>query len=66
MKWNKENERENNNNKWKWTGSSIGDSGAITISESLKTITTLTRLDLSDDEMIEKKKKNIEIAWQYI
>ena len=38
--------------KWnKWTGNKIGDSGASKISESLKVNTTLTKLNLSCDEM---------------
>ena len=54
---NNENEIEkNNNNKWKWTCNDIGESGAIAISESLKTNTTLTTLDLYSDDKIEKKK----------
>jgi len=38
-----------------WTVNDIGDSGAIMISESLKTNTTLTELDLSCDEKNEVK-----------
>ena len=35
-----------------WTDNEIGDEGAIAISESLKTNTTLTKLDLRcDDKM---------------
>ena len=35
-----------------WTGNQIGDEGAIEISESLKTNTTLTKLNLEcDDKM---------------
>ena len=33
-----------------WTGNDIGESGARMISESLKTNTTLTKLDLKGDE----------------
>ena len=41
---------------WKWTGNNIGDEGALKISESLMTNTTLTALDLtSDDNMINNK-----------
>ena len=41
----------------KWTGNYIGDKGAVKISESLMTNTTLTELNLScDDNII----KNIE------
>ena len=57
MKWNNENDREDKNNKWKWTDNNIGGSGATAISESLKTNTTLTELDLSCDDKIEKEKK---------
>ena len=35
-----------------WTGNKIRDEGAIAISESLKTNTTLTSLNLSDDDKI--------------
>ena len=35
-----------------WTGNEIGDEGAIQISESLKTNTTLTKLNLSSDDEI--------------
>ena len=45
MKWNK-------NPIKQWTGNRIGDEGAKKISESLKTNTTLTELDLSGDDMI--------------
>ena len=45
MKW-------NTNPIKQWTGNQIGDEGAIQISESLKTNTTLTSLNLwSDDRM---------------
>ena len=41
----------NDNDKMKiWTGNGIGESGAIMISESLKTNTTLTTLLLNSDE----------------
>ena len=50
-------DRENNSIKWKWTDNNIGDSGASTISESLKTNTTLTELYLNGDDKIEKEKK---------
>ncbi len=52
-----ENERENNN-KWEWTDNNIGASGATAISESLKTNTTLTELNLGCDDKIEKEKRN--------
>ena len=43
--------------KWKiWTGNNIGESGARMISESLKTNTTLTKLNLSCDEKWNKMK----------
>ena len=43
--------------KWRiWTGNSVGDSGAKMISESLKTNTTLTTLDLGSDEKWSKMK----------
>ena len=35
-----------------WTGNEIGDEGAIQISESLKTNTTLTELNLFGDDKI--------------
>ena len=45
--------------KWKeWTVNDIGDSGARMISESLKTNTTLTKLDLSCDEKWSKNEMN--------
>ena len=36
----------------KWTDNKIGDEGAIAISESLKTNTTLTELNLGGDVKI--------------
>ena len=45
MKW-------NTNPIKQWTGNKIGDEGAIQISESLKTNTTLTELNLSCDDKI--------------
>ena len=44
MKWNDKNEI--------WTDNEIGESGARMISESLKTNTTLTKLDLTRDEKL--------------
>ncbi len=41
----------------KWTANSIGDSGATAISESLKTNTTLTTLNLGCDDKVQKEKK---------
>ena len=38
----------------KWTGNDIGDEGANKISESLKTNTTLTQLDLGCNENTNK------------
>ena len=46
-----------------WTDNNIGESGARMISESLKTNTTLTTLDLTCDE-IEWKEMNT--VWWYI
>ena len=43
---------------WKWTDNNIGDEGAVKISESLMTNTTLTQLYLSNDDNIIKKIKN--------
>ena len=44
----------------KWTENNIGDEGAVKISESLKTNTTLTTLDLEcDDNKIKNIKNNI-------
>jgi len=42
--------------KKKWTDNNIGDSGAAIICESLKTNTTLTKLDLRCDEKRSKMK----------
>ena len=42
----------------KWTDNNIGDEGAVKISESLKTNTTLTSLDLRGDDNIIKNIKN--------
>ena len=44
-------DRDNRENNVIWTANRIEDSGAIMISESLKTNTTLTKLYLSGDEM---------------
>ena len=42
----------------KWTGNKIGAEGAMKISESLMTNTTLTELDLgSDDNIINNRKR---------
>ena len=46
----------NDKNEKIWTGNNIGDSGAIMISESLKTNTTLTELNLSGDKKWSKMK----------
>ena len=44
----------------KWTGNNIGDKGAMKISESLKTNTTLTELWLgSDDNIIKNINNNV-------
>ena len=50
----------NEKNKHKWTGNYIGDSGATKISEALMTNNTLTTLDLSCDDKIERKWKRRE------
>ena len=47
---------DNDKNEKLWTDNDIGDSGAIMISESLKTNTTLTKLYLSGDEKWSKMK----------
>ena len=49
MKWN-----DNKNNKWKWADNSIGHLGAKSLSESLKTNTTLIILFLNSDDKIRK------------
>ena len=50
----------NDNDKMKlWTANKIGDSGARMISESMKTNTTLTSLDLRCDEKWSRMKWNI-------
>ena len=46
-----------------WTGNNIGSEGAIAISESLKTNTTLTELNLSGDDKIQKRKQWINEWW---
>ena len=44
----------------KWTDNNIGDEGAMKISESLMTNTTLTELNLGcDDNIIKNIKNNI-------
>ena len=56
--YNEDNNRQMKELKWntnqikQWTGNDIGDEGVIKISESLKTNTTLTELDLSCDDKI--------------
>ena len=40
-----------------WTDNKIGDEGARMISESLKTNTTLTNLDLYGDEIVKNENK---------
>ena len=55
---NKDDNRKMNEMKWnpnpikQWTDNKIGDEGAIHISESLKTNTTLTSLNLDCDDKI--------------
>ena len=48
-----------------WTVNKIGDEGARMISESLKTNTTLTELNLSNDEYNEnmKNEKKLWLLW---
>ena len=43
--------KQNPNPMKQWTDNDIGDEGAIAIGESLKTNTTLTKLDLSRDKI---------------
>ena len=51
---------DNDNDKMEtWTASNIGESGARMISESLKSNTTLTELDLDSDEKWSKTKWTI-------
>ena len=58
IRYNKHNNKQIKEMKWntnpikQWTGNEIGDEGAIQISESLKTNTTLTKLDLRCDDKI--------------
>ena len=53
-KWN------TNCKRMKWTDNNIGDEGAMKISESLMTNTTLTYLNMScDDNIIKNIKNNI-------
>ena len=42
----------------KWTDNNIGAEGAMKISESLMTNTTLTKLDLGGDDNVIKNIKN--------
>ena len=53
-------------NNEKWTANSIGAKGATKISESLMTNTTLTKLDLSDDDWIIKNGKEWWIKTKHI
>ena len=61
-------------NEWKWntnpikqcTVNEIGDKGAIAISESLKTNSTLTKLDLGGDDKIIKITINKWKKWNKI
>ena len=62
MKWRKKKYKRNekqNVKEMKWTDNDIGDEGAMKISESLMTNTTLTILYLSDDNIIKNIKNNI-------
>ena len=44
------------NEQWQWTDNQIGHEGAQSLSESLKTNTTLTQINLrSDDEVLNDK-----------
>ena len=43
--------------KWKWTENSIGDEGAIKISEALKVNTSLNSLILTGDERKQEQNK---------
>ena len=58
IRCNKDNNKQMKEMKWntnpikQWTGNYIGDEGAKKISESLKTNTTLTELDLGRDDKI--------------
>ena len=51
------NKKTNEKEKNKWKENKIGAEGANKISESLKVNTTLTELDLSGDDKIDKKMK---------
>ena len=55
IRWN--NEMRNTKEMKKWTDNNIGAEGAAKISELLMTNTTLTELDLSCDDNINKSKK---------
>ena len=58
IRYNEDNNKQMKEMKWntnpikQWTGNRIRAFGAIAISESLKTNTTLTKLDLSGDDKI--------------
>ena len=58
IRCNIDNNKQKNGMKWntnptkQWTGNEIGVSGAIQISELLKTNTTLTELNLGSDDKI--------------
>ena len=57
IRYNQDNNKQMKEMKWntnpikQWTDNNIGDEGARMISESLKTNTTLTYLDLCSDEI---------------
>ena len=58
IRYNEDNNKQMKELKWntnaikQWTGNRIRDEGAIQISESLKTNTTLTELNLGGDDKI--------------
>ena len=58
LRCNEDNNKQMNEMKWntnpikQWTGNDIGTEGAIQISESLKTNTSLTSLELNSDYKI--------------
>ena len=58
IRYNEDNNKQMKELKWntnpikQWTDNHIGDEGAVKISESLKTNTTLTELNLEGDDKI--------------
>ena len=69
IRYNEDNNKQMKELKWntnqmnQWTVNEIGDEGAIAISESLKTNTTLTSLNLQGDDKIQKRKQWINEWW---